>query len=72
MAKHNIFHKLAKNALDSPYFTGIGANLRDLDLKDQHGFWHRYYLHDPIDFYDLNSEEQALALLFLGEMYGEE
>jgi hypothetical protein len=66
----SIFHTLAEKAFNRVYFSGIGSDLRNLNLMDQNGFWNLYYLQDPLDFYDeLNSEEQSLALLFIGEMY---
>lgn len=67
----NIFHELAEKAFKGRYLLGRPIVVPN-DLPDgaPASFWVFYYeVTCAFQFYSLDREEQALALLFIGEMY---
>lgn len=69
----NIFHELAEKAFAEEFLSLTSRCVHDylVYASNEHYFWFHYFqLSDRGEFYTrLNSEEQALALLFIGEMY---
>lgn len=68
----NIFHELAEKAFEGAvHNSGLGAILCEFNrYPEEYKFWKSILMFDPVDFYEqMNWDEQALALLFIGEMY---
>lgn len=71
----NIFHKLAEKAFEGRYLRHTD-NVVGTDLRPNHPDELYFYLELVEDYHDFmslyntdNPSEQALALLFIGEMY---
>lgn len=70
----NIFHELAEKAFEGRYFVLSPATIRNDLYIGEHTEEFLFWDNPEFDsfcgeFYEATNDEQALALLFIGEMY---